>query len=469
MGRPSSPELVGRETEVSALAAALSAAEQADCRVMFVSGEAGVGKTRLLREAERQTRERGMIALHGECLELHGGELPYAPLVAALQGAHADLVEEALDSLPTSARLEIGRLVPELLGERSHDQLATDPSQYAKGRLYEWLLRLIRCLAREAAVLLAIEDLHWSDDATRDFITYLTRNAAGLRLALIATYRSDELRRDGADPDPMRRLVSELRRSGNVRLMTVERLGREDVMRQLDAILGRPADQLLLENVYERSQGNPFFVEELLDAGAGEAGARLPDSLLDALLLRVEALPAESLRVVRALGVIGRPAHQELLASVLGVPEDELSAPLRTAVGRHVLHCRAEDDAFEFHHALVREAVTADLMPGERKALHAAIAQALQDSGPASPAELASHWEAAGRPEVALLAHVAAGDEAERVYAFAEARRHFESALRLRGEGSDVDEVELLRRAADAARFTGDSDAAVALGRRALA
>ncbi len=470
--RVASPALVGRELELAALAAALEAAHVGRASLTFLAGEAGVGKTRLLREVESRAQARGMLVLHGDCLELRGGELPYAPVVGALRDADPGLLAGALAQLPADARAELTRLVPEAAAAAppARDAGGGRPSSHAQGRLYELLLGLLRILSADRPLLLAIEDGHWADQATRDFVAYLARNAARERIALAVTYRSDEL---GAG-HPLRALIAELIRWDNVDRLTVGRLGREEVERLLDHILGRAAGRDLLDEVFARSQGNPFFCEELLAARQDGHHAELPERVRDVLLVRLEALPPAALRVVRALSAIGRPAGDELVGAVAGLAEPELSDALRAAVDAHVLALRPEGDLFAFRHALMREVVRADLMPGERKRLHARIAEALGAAGEGGAAELAHHLEAAGVRSAALAAHADAGLQAERVYAWAEALAHHERALALLGDGPPppgvpVGRLELLRHAADAARLTGDHERAVDLGRRALA
>jgi tetratricopeptide (TPR) repeat protein len=344
------------------------------------------------------------------------------------------------------------------------------PSSHAQGRLYELLLGLLRSLSADRPLLLAIEDGHWADQATRDFVAYLARNAARERIALAVTYRSDEL---GAR-HPLRTLIAELLRWENVDRVSVERLARADVERLLDHILGRAAGRELVDEVFARSQGNPFFCEELLAAWRAGHLPDLPERVRDVLLVRLEGLDPAALRVVRALSAIGRPAGDELVGTAAGLGEPALSDALRAAVDAHVLVRRADGDLFAFRHALMREVVRADLMPGERKTLHARIAEALRAAGEGRAAELAHHLEAAGERSAALAAHAEAGLQAERVYAWSEALGHHERALALLGDGPPpaglpLDRLGLLRHAADAARFTGDYDRAVRLGRRALA
>jgi predicted ATPase len=280
-----------------------------------------VGKTRLLREVEARAEEGGMLVLHGDCLELRGGELPYAPVVGALRDVDPELLAGAVAGLPPDARAELTRLVPEAgaagLGAAGvPDPGGGRPSSHAQGRLYELLLGLLRQLSAGRPLLLAIEDGHWADQATRDFVAYLARNAAHDRIAMTMTYRSDELRAS----HPLRRLIGELIRWENVDRVSLARLGPAEVERLLDQILGRAADRELLDAVFARSQGNPFFCEELLAAWRAGHHGELPERVRDVLLVRVEGLGPATLQLVRALSAIGRPAGDELIGDVAGSP-----------------------------------------------------------------------------------------------------------------------------------------------------
>ncbi len=467
--RVSSPVLVGRQDEVDTLTEALAAAARHQPSLTLVAGEAGVGKTRVVREAARRIHEQGALALRGECLELKGGEFPYAPIVAVLRQVGHPVIGRALERLPPGGREELARLVPELaVPDRA--SVSSEASPFAQGRLYELLLALLRAIGEEAPALVVIEDAHWADASTRDLLAFLVRNLASERVALVVTYRPDALGRD----HPLRELLGELIRCEGVSRLTLERLGRLEVQRQLEAILGNAVDEPVVEEVFARSQGNPFFAEELFAAQLDGSGGELPESLRDALLARVQGLSEKGLLVVQALALVGRPVAHELLGAVTGLREPALSRALREAVADHVVLHRGDGETFEFRHALVREAVCADLMPGERTLLHRAIAEALVSGRDASAAELAYHWEAAGACTDALTATIDAGLEAEAIYAYGQAREHFDRALRLwdaHGPGAReprLDRVELLDNAAAVARCTGDWDRALALSREAL-
>ncbi|MFL5840861.1 MAG: AAA family ATPase [Thermoleophilaceae bacterium] len=467
--RIASPRFVGRGSEAASLEEAVVAAHESEPSIVLLAGEAGVGKTRLMREVEGRVRGQGALVLRGECIELSGGEFPYAPVVGALRDAGWGVLSDAVESLAPEGRAELGRLVPEI--GRWIEAPREAPQTAAQGRLFELLLAVLRRLGEDAPVLLVIEDAHWADTSTRDFVSFLARNISSERLAVVVTYRVDEL---GAD-HPLRSLLGELIRCGPVETLTLERLGRDDVEQLLEHVLGEVPPLALVDEVFTRSGGNPFFAEELVAAQAGDDGQRLPASLRDALLLRVEALPDDSVELLKRLAVLGRPAGDKLLGLLAELDEARRSSALRAALTAHILSQRRPDETFDFRHALVREALSGELLPGERTALHRTIAETLARAEAGTAAELAHHWHAAGVLGAALGASIEAGLDAERVYASAEARRHFELAAALWEEVQPVagavslDRVELLRHTAEAARLTGDWDAAATLCREALA
>jgi DNA-binding CsgD family transcriptional regulator/tetratricopeptide (TPR) repeat protein len=462
--RVCSPIFVGRGFEAQALESAFAAAGERRPSMTVVAGDAGVGKTRLVREVEAQVLASDGLVLRGECLAL-SGEFPYAPLVAALRDAARGVVSAALGRLAPESRSEIGRLVPEIAAE-----LTGESSQLNQGRLFERLLALLRHLGDEAPVLFVVEDGHWADASTLDFLSFLTRNLSTERVAAVLTYRPDELE----SRHPLRLLLCELVRSEKVMSLTLEPLGTAEIQDLIEHISAAPAPVALIEEIFTRSEGNPFFAEELLAASNGGDGSRLPASLRDALLVRCHGLSPDAAMLVRTLAVLGRPAHDEQLGAFAGVEEPWLSIALRSALEAHVIAHRS-DDAFEFRHALVGEALCGDLLPGERSALHRAVAEGLLVAGEGAPAELALHWDLAGDPAAALEPSIRAGLDAERVYASAEARQHFERALRLWSrcdpapEGLTLDRVELLRHTAQVARLMGDWDAAIAHCQEAIA
>lgn len=463
--RATSPLFVGRGNEAGVLQAALRAAGEGQPALVFVAGDAGVGKTRLVRHLEDHVREQGALVLRGECLAL-SGEFPYAPIVGALRDAGQGALAGGLARLTPASQGEIARLVPEISA-----QLEGDAGSLNQGRLFELLLALLRHLGEETTVLFVIEDGHWADVSTRDFLSFLASSLSTERVLTVVTYRPDDLSRD----HPLRVLLSELIRCETVLSLALEPLGAAEIEQLIEQITGTHAPVALVEEIFARSQGNPFFAEELLAAQSGDDPERLPASLRDALLVRCHGLAPDAVMLLGTLAVLGRPARQAALGELAGLPEPRLSSALRSAMAAHIVAHRPQDDRFEIRHALVREAVYGDLLPGERSALHRSIAETLAATGAGTHAELAYHWDVAGEPVAALEASISAGLGAERVYASVEARQHFERAVRLwdahepPGDSVRLDRIELLRHAAEAARLTGDWDCAVERCREAVA
>jgi DNA-binding CsgD family transcriptional regulator/tetratricopeptide (TPR) repeat protein len=474
--RVSSPVLVGRAAEVARLNAALERAAAGRPAIMVVAGEAGVGKTRLVAELLGRAGERGAVALSGGCLDVGEGVLAYAPMVEALRPLVGVLDAGELERVLGGARGELARLVPEL-GPPDGGRPAEAP--LAPTRLFELLLGVLHRLAERGPVLLVVEDLHWADQSIRDLLGFLVRNLRG-GVALVLTYRSDELHRR----HPLRPFLAELDRSGRAERLELDRLGRRELAELLAAILEEPAAPALVAEILGRSEGNPFFAEELLAAHLD--GTRLPSALRDVVLARVEALSEPTQRVLEVAAVAGSRVDHELLAAVVEQETDELVGLLREAVTRHVL---AVDEAntYVFRHALVQEAIYDDLLPVQRGPLHAAYARALErrierrgdGSGASSDSvvergQLAYHWYAAHDLGQALLASVRAGQAAESASALAEALGHYERALALWDQApeaaarSPLDRGALLYRAAEAANLAGHDDRAIALANLAL-
>jgi tetratricopeptide (TPR) repeat protein len=465
--RIASRTLVGRDCELAALRAAVERAAAGAPSLTIVAGEAGIGKSRLVGELARGVHAGGAFVLAGACLGLSGGDVPYAPIVAALRALAAGPHVRVLDAMAPQARAELARLVPELGAGPPPACAAGEPGRYAQARLFELLLGVLRQLSRECVTVLVVEDLQWADPSTRDFLRYVVAHARDERLAVVATYRSDEIDRR----HPVRALLVELARSERVRRVELARLGRPEIARQLASVIDATPARELVDEIFERSQGNPFFAEELLATRRAGTGDALPASLREALLVRVDALSPAAADALRVVAAIGRPAEHALLAGASGSAECDLLGALREAVSAHVLV--RDGERLDFRHALMREALYDDLLPGERAALHGAVARTLAETS-GSPGELARHWHAAGDLGRATVASVDAGLHAAGTYAFGEALEHFARALELwphaqaRGAHAVLDHAGLLAEAAEAARLVGDVERAIAFCERAL-
>jgi len=465
--RVSSPVLAGRAAEAAQLWVAFECARAGSPATVVVAGEAGVGKTRLVTELIGRARAQGALALAGGCLDVGEGVVAYAPLVEALRSLTGAVDPAELERVLGGARAELARLVPELGPLEAGAEAAAGAGALVPGRLFELLLGVLHRLAERGPLLLVVEDLHWADQSTRDLLGFLVRNLrAGV--ALLLTYRSDELHRR----HPLRPFLAELDRSGRTERLDLGRLGRRELGELLAGILGEPAPAALAGEILARSEGNPFFAEELLAArvdGVGGFG-ELP-----------EALPQPAQRLLQVAAVAGRRVDHDLLAEVAAQPPGDLVELLREAVTHHVLVAEGGSGGYAFRHALVQEAIYDDLLPVQRPPLHAAYARALdariEERGDAAAAELgrlAYHWYAAHDLGRALLASVQAGQAAEAAFAPAEAAGHYERALELweqapeAAASSALGRGSLLQRAAQAADLAGKDLRAVALISQAL-
>ncbi|WKX73507.1 helix-turn-helix transcriptional regulator [Streptomyces sp. XD-27] len=482
-----SPVFVGRSAELTALGEALSRAHAGEPRALFVGGEAGVGKTRLIQEFLGRAAADGAVVALGGCVETGADALPYHPVSTALRSLRRQLGAE-LDAAVAGQEGELARLLPEL-GEMDRGRPETD----GRARLFELTVRLLERLAADRTLILALEDLHWADRSTRELLSYLLRALTDSRLLIVATYRTDDLHRR----HPLRPALAEYERLRTVTRLELPRFDRTEVRRQLAALRGEAPPEQVLDRVFERSEGNAFFVEELACSILEGSPGGISDTLRDLLLVRVEALPDEVQRVVRIAAGGGSEVEFRLLATVTGLAVDELIGTLRTAVGAAVLQPADEGESFRFRHALMREAVAGDLLPGERSRLSRRYAEALEADPTLVRSEeragrLAGYWFDARDPARALPAVIAAAGSARGRYAFAEQHHLLERALELwddtpeelrrqsmrQGVEEDLcpaispdmpgDFVDLLAAITVAARLAGERERALAICKRAL-
>ncbi|WP_217246868.1 helix-turn-helix transcriptional regulator [Streptomyces sp. AC602_WCS936] len=429
--RSVSPVFVGRAGELATLHDALVRAASAEPQALLLGGEAGVGKTRLVEEFADAARRQGAVVALGGCVEIGADGLPFAPFSTALRALRRQLPGELADAAAGQEE-ELARLLPEL-----GDPAVTGPGtgrhdEESMARLFELTARLLERVAARNTVVLVLEDLHWADASTRHLIAYLVRTLRTGRLVVLATYRSDDIHRR----HPLRPLLAELDRLRTVRRIELGRFTRDEVGRQIAGILAYEPDPLQVDEIFERSDGNAFFVEELAVAAHEGCCTGLTDSLRDLLLVRVEALSESAQRVARTVAEGGSTVEYRLLAAVASLAEDDLIEALRAAVGANILLPAPDGDGYRFRHSLVREAVADDLLPGERSRLNRRYAEALDADPTLVPAaervmRLASYWYHAHDPARALPAVLDASVEARRRHAYSEQLRLLERAMEL--------------------------------------
>ncbi|MFI7131874.1 AAA family ATPase [Nonomuraea sp. NPDC050153] len=458
-----SPRFVGRARELAALGDALAGARAGASSAVLVGGEAGVGKTRLIKEFT--DRADDVLVLVGGCLELGTEGLPFAPFTAVLRGLVRELGRDGVAALVPGGTRGLARLLPEF-GEPDGD------GPEARARLFEQVLGLLERLAEERPVLLIVEDAHWADRSTRDLLSFLVRyQPTATGLLIVVTYRTDELHRT----HPLRPLLAELGRVERVRRIELRRLTRREAVAQAAGILEREPSPADMDLIYARSEGNPLFVEALLSDGGGVA---LPESLRDLLLASVERLPAETQELLRVASAGGQRIEHDLLSAVAGLDESALAGALRPAVAGNVL--TVDGEGYCFRHALIREALHDDLLPGEHTRLHTRFAEALERDlsilpAPRGAIELAHHWHSAHDSTWALVSAWQAAGVARRSTAYDEQLGMLSRVLELWDQVPDAverigcDRTDVLRNTATVAHLAGEYERAIALASAALA
>ncbi|WP_431074577.1 helix-turn-helix transcriptional regulator [Microbacterium phyllosphaerae] len=458
---PSAPSatMVGREAELAIVRGFFDQAVEGVPVAVLVEGEAGIGKSRLLREFGAEVANRADVHV-GWCLDLGASRTPFGPLTGILRSIVALMgADRVRDQLGVGVEA-LGMLLPELN--------PTDRSQTSPDRVRDAIASLIEAAAELAPQVLVVEDLHWADESTLALLSFLLRTLARGRILLILTCRTDDVRRG----DAVSRFIGESTRARLLERVTVERLETASVRRLAESITGTPLSDSALERIQERAEGVPFFVEEIAGCSAGP----LPGSLRDLLLARFDRLGDDARRVVQVVSGAERPLTHPLVTRLAGLPEARLDEGIREATLSGILV--VVDDDYRFRHALLREAVHDDLLPGERARLHRAYAETLEENCTGTdggdPAALAYHWQLAQDDRRALAAAVTAMLDAKSRFAFASAARFGELALDLWIQVPDAENVvdierfELLRTLGSVLRNAGDGERALAVVNVAL-
>ncbi|MFI6830793.1 AAA family ATPase [Kribbella sp. NPDC050241] len=453
-----SPRIAGRVEELAILGAVIQGAVQNEPSAAFVHGEAGVGKTRLVSTA--CDLASGVTVLWGRCVRFGAVDSPYVPLFSALQGwletAAPALVAEVLDAVPRA-----GELLPSLGGTAAESPV----------RLLTLLDGLVTAIASHQPTVLVVDDVQWADVASRDAMAYLINGFRDQRLAVITTYRDEEL----AVGDPMHSWLADLRRLPLVRDVRLERLTRDETEQQLTLIMGGRPEQRLTDAVVQRSDGNPYLSELLiqgLPASTPELPADPPAELTGALLAAWHGLSVSAREVVRILAVAGRPSGIDdltLVAAAFGTGREALSTALVEATARGIV-VALDSTTCWFRHPLLAEVLYATFVPGEAAPYHAAWAKTLQTGTPAGidevrwQGDLALHYEGAHDLPACLEASLRAADLARRIKAIREEAVHLRRAARLwpavHREDNDAEgEVDLLERVARTTSQVGLTEA----------
>ncbi len=459
--------LVGREQELTVLRAALTRAAGGNPGAVLVAGEAGVGKSRLVRALLDDAPRPEALVLQAQCVDLGDPGLPYlamVDLVRAVQ-AVADVDPEVASILDRS---------PVVAGVTGANASRVDaPDESRRLQLFDAMAALLADVGRTRdLVVVTVEDLQWVDSSSADFLRFLLSRMISERLAVVATVRTEGL---AAHPRA-RRLVGELGRLPSVRRLDLRPFDATEVAEYLARVDGSGADPEVAAEVFRRTRGNPYFVQALAASMEQTGGLDdgMPRALADLLLGRLDGLPDDVRTVVRCAAIDAQPVSDRLLREVAGLADADLDEALRLAVAEGLLS--PDGAGFAFAHDLLRRAVYDDLLPGERSRLHAARAAALESgtAGRATPAEVAHHFTEAGDASKVLVWSIRAAEDAMRVMAPGEAQEHLERALMTWPDVDDASalagqsEGHLAVRAARAAGLAGEPSRAIEWARRAI-
>ena len=389
-------------------------------RVALVTGDAGIGKSRLVLEAVTRRGYSGTV-LVGGCLPLSTPMplLPVAEWVRDLSSTpQRPRWKAALEQLHPALARELDALVPTATNLGTPDAATTsgDP-----GRLFSAVREVLRGTAASAPLCLVVEDLHWADPSTLDLLTYLVRTRRDATWCLLVTSRVAEL----APDHPTLGWLGETSRVAGVIALPMAPLVPHDV-RQLvsDLSTGSPSTQFVTD-VVTRSAGNPFFVEQLVADGPDTSSAQLPEGIVALLRSRLSDLSPPATAVVRVLAVAGHElTGADVVACVGGqIPADGVGEALQDLVARHLVVEEGER-GYRLMHALLGDVVTTDLASVQRQRTHGAVARALvADGGMRRATEIAGHFAASGDTSEELPWALVAADQAERLYAWREAAR----------------------------------------------
>jgi ATP/maltotriose-dependent transcriptional regulator MalT len=448
--------LVGRREQLAVLEEAVRRAETGEPQFVVVSGEAGVGKTHLMGYVADRLQETGARVLRTACVELGTYGLPLVPVTSALRQIVGYVGADTLRRAMPGAEALLALLPEHSAATLKADRLA---------RIYELFAALLQRFGTDHPAVLVIDDLHRADRSSRELLGFLAHTLRSCRVLVPTAYRSDELAQD----HPLRPFLAELGRIRSVQRLELTRFTRAETAELIAGVLGHRTSAALIQRIYHRSGGNPYFALELARA---DDPAVLPESLRDLLLQRTTELPDQIRRLVQVAAIGDPPIPHRLLATVSDLADTELLAGLRRAVDARIL--TPDGDGYAFRHPLAREAALDGLLPVERVRLHRTLAEALEADPELIPpdryaTQLAFHWQEAGEAAKALPTLLRAAEEAGRLAAHAERAQLLARAAWLWPKVPDDqrpardDLAELCESAITAAGWAGDHAQAIDL------
>src|SRR5438270_12250307 len=437
--------LTGRQLELHQLWNLFEASTTGHTHVVFVGGEPGIGKTRLLQEVAARIEQGSALVLRGGASEAEGMP-PYLPFLEALgQHIHTATPDELREQTGPLASV-LATILPELpLRLGSLSSTYSLPPEQTRLRLYEAVGLFLAAIAVPRPLLLLLDDLQWADTATLDLLCYLAQHQATSRLCILGAYRSDEL----ASRPALERSILNLTRNRQLMTLTLQPLSEADVAELITRLLGVPPDHLLSQRLWKESEGNPFFLEELLREWLETGGltvtpsrvsvspsppASLPASISGLMRQRFARLPPEVLETLRSAAILGRTFASTLLGEVIGQDEELVEERLLAAMQAGVLRSDLPD-RYTFSHDTIREYLYSEVTPARRRRIHGFIGRVLEvrlEQGEAQQlAQLAFHFAHSGDRVRGVTYSQLAAAQAMRAAAPGEAMSHYHMALDL--------------------------------------
>ena len=464
-----SPVLIGREREMGMLEQALRLVESGEGRLVLLSGEAGIGKSRLLEETRHRAQEP-WICFTGNCYE-QDAAYPYSLWIDALRRSLLGGKKELFAELPGAVQMQLSKLIPELESpDRQPTQGNPDPEE-EKRRLFGAVLQFIVHFAATRPVLVELEDLHWSDEVSLDLLRFVVRHMTGYPVLLIATYRSDEIR------PPLASFLADMDRQPLAVELRLAALSRPEVDQMMAELLGSqpPANLPTILPMYSLMEGNPFYIEEitqslveagLLSGSGSEEGkglekVEIPRSVQETVRKRLKTVSAGARDLLTLAAVAGEQFDLRLLETLSQAGPEQFLPQLRELVEARLV-TEVTPETFSFRHALTRQAVISTLLGRERQALHLKIAKGIEAQYPATLdtflTDLSYHFYAAGSWPSARDYSEKAGQKTQALAAPRETVIHFSRAIEAARQMGDRPSFACLEGRARAYEMLGDFD-----------
>ena len=475
---PGTP-LVGRDAQFQSLVGLMDSAGSSG-HVVLLHGEAGIGKSRMLQEALAHAQRRGLPTLTTNCYEIERS-IAYQPVMDLASQAVAAVAQERLRSIAPVLLAEIAALVPGITARLpALPALSSDFPEARQARLFQALLQLFDVLAQPQPLVMALDNIQWTDDASLRFVHFLARQAASHPMLLICAFRDDEI---DAAPQ-LAPWVDSLRHEPHLRMLALPRLALADVQQLLEGMDQAPPLSGLADRLHRDSEGNPFFVWSLLHALGEHAGAAaddgrlpLPDELRDSVRARLARVPQEERVLLERAAVLARRFHFETLQTLSDLGEAPFLQALEALERRCLLRAEPDGGHYDFSHDKVREVVYRDIPAARRALLHRTVAQQLEanDAGDSRDrhARLAEHYERGQVWPKALHYLRAAAEQSQKLFAMGEAMRWLDRAVALlesHPEAAPAGQLHALLAQRGAARAqAGATEGAVADFQRVIA